>query len=276
MPQSTEDDPRPKFLAECTALFRAFKNSPAIAQWVTTNEGWGEDSPAMSNRSVALFQGLDPHRLVDDASGGRGFGCAAGWIDPSTCPPNERCDSVFWTGGCTGDVTDHHNYPEPQVPYDLADVSNQNGKPFVQGEYGGSHVWAQGHIWMPEICGNMGTGAEGETRMRSARGQAAARAAAGANATAGLHRLHRTVAAAELPDEGVMADFERFNSIASTLLESGLGAQIYTQTSDIECENSGLLTYDRVTKVDFARIGRSNAGLLKNASKVGLHDASFL
>ena len=109
----------------------------------------------MSNTTVEMFQGLEKHRLVDDASGGRGFGCAAGWIDPSKCPsvnPPPRCNGVFWTGmrthvvncnclslcvcfavfqcgrickrcvltgGCTGDVTDHHNYPLPQVPYDM-------------------------------------------------------------------------------------------------------------------------------------------------------------
>lgn len=39
-----------------------------------------------------------------------------------------------------------------------------------------------------------------------------------------------------------------------------LGAQIYTQTSDVECESSGLLTYDRVPKVDFKRIAAANGG----------------
>ena len=52
----------------------------------------------------------------------------------------------------------------------------------------------------------------------------------------------------------------------------GLSGQIFTQISDIECEQSGFFTYDRrVTKVDLKAIGDSNRELLANASKLGIH-----
>ena len=181
---------------EIIAIHNAFKSQPSLMSWNAFNEGWGEGSPAMANRTMELFRNLSEpnsvaspwafatecpfpaakgcksslpsHHLLNDASGGRGFGCDAGWIDPRNCTkahgpgPNglePRCMAVFWTGGCQADFIDHHHYPEPQVlyytaraimryctdefiavlqvPYDLGDIAKQQQKPFVQGEYGG-------------------------------------------------------------------------------------------------------------------------------------------
>lgn len=159
---------------EIIGIHTAFKSQPSLMSWNAFNEGWGEGSPAMVNKTMELFRNLSEpnrvaspwdfatdcafpaaegcksslptHHLLNDASGGRGFGCAAGWIDPDKCTkahkpgPNglePRCMAVFWTGGCQADFIDHHHYPEPQVPYDMGDIAKQQQKPFLQGEYGG-------------------------------------------------------------------------------------------------------------------------------------------
>ena len=87
----------------------------------------------------------------------------------------------------------------------------------------------------------------------------------------GAAGLLRTVAARDLPDPALAAAFAQYNAISAGLLAEGLRAQIFTQLSDIECEQNGLLTYDRLHKVDPAAIAAANAALLANASALGLH-----
>ena len=150
--------------------------------------------------------------------------------------------AVFWTGGCTGDVADHHHYPEPQVPFDLAEIAAARRMPFLQGEYGGYSLSVSTHVWNA-TCAGLNTQTGGE-RMGS--------------------RAQSTRAA--LPDEGLQGAFERYNNISSGLLKQGLAGQIFTQITDIECEVNGLLTYDRVAKVDLKRIHAANEALLAAAN----------
>ena len=64
-----------------------------------------------------------------------------------------------------------------------------------------------------------------------------------------------------------------YNALAKPLLAQGLSGQIFTQISDIECECSGLLTYDRLSKVNASVIAESNRELLSAAARLGLHPA---
>jgi hypothetical protein len=172
--------------------------------------------------------------------------------------------SVFWTGGCTGDVTDHHHYPIPELPFDIASISNANGKPFVQGEYGGYSLHIRGHAWQP--CPNAAIAnpprATINTTNHSADFTHSSSAYYDSLGDKGAPRIGR------LPDQGLTDAFVKYNEMASALLEGGLVGQIFTQISDIECEQSGLLTYDRLPKADFAQIAASNEALLRNASEL--------
>ena len=48
------------------------------------------------------------------------------------------------------------------------------------------------------------------------------------------------------------------------IIESGLSASVYTQTTDVEFEINGLLTYDRkVLKVDLATVYAANSAILR-------------
>ena len=253
------------FAPEVRNIWKGIRNSPSLIQWNAFNEGWGEGSPAMSNKTVALFRSLEGRtardgaadggggngdggsngssggggnqgggglRLINDASGGRGFGCQDGWVDPNKCPSGSRCEAVFWTGGCAGDVTDHHHYPNPEVPYDLAEISARQGKPFLQGEYGGYSLGVDGHDWCKRDGASSGT----------------------------------PVATTPLPDPGLTSAFEQYAAEAALLHTQGLSGIIFTQMSDCECEMSGLLTYDRVPKVNYTAIRLINEALLRNVS----------
>jgi hypothetical protein len=65
------------------------------------------------------------------------------------------------------------------------------------------------------------------------------------------------------PDrESLTREFESFfERIHEAVDERGLSAAVYTQTTDIETENNGLLTYDRaVAKIDPAAVALANRG----------------
>jgi hypothetical protein len=57
------------------------------------------------------------------------------------------------------------------------------------------------------------------------------------------------------------------------LLEKGLGAAIYTQTTDVEHEVNGFLTYDRkFEKMDFQRVKAANEAVIKAATSLNAHE----
>ena len=70
--------------------------------------GHRDQFPCPSPAARQCWSSIESRHLLNDASGGRGFGCAAGWVDPDKCtkehPPGKdglepRCMAVFWTGG---------------------------------------------------------------------------------------------------------------------------------------------------------------------------------
>ncbi|WP_408011285.1 sugar-binding domain-containing protein [Pseudalkalibacillus sp. A8] len=66
---------------------------------------------------------------------------------------------------------------------------------------------------------------------------------------------------------------EYIETIKGFIHENGLSGAVYTQTTDVEGELNGLLTYDRkVTKLDAKRVTEANQSLIKSASpKYVLH-----
>jgi autotransporter-associated beta strand protein len=110
------------FIAELTAMVTNHWNSPAIIMWDIFNEGQGEAGSANGvNQTntpylVSLVKGLDPSRLVDQASG--------------------------WTYSGVGDVLDTHNYPDP-----LCSASAVQA--VACGEFGGVWIGIQNHTWSP-------------------------------------------------------------------------------------------------------------------------------
>jgi beta-galactosidase len=109
-----------------------------------------------------------------------------------------------------GHIADHHSYPDPEFPLDDTRFDE-----FIKvvGEFGG-HGWpVKGHLWDREK-NNWGYG--------------------------GL---------SESIDEW-KSRFARSIDRLCTLRRKGIAGGIYTQTTDVEIEVNGLLTYDRIRKVD--------------------------
>lgn len=179
-------DEKIQFMDELVALIEGRGNHPSIVMWVPFNEGWGQQG---TEGYVKLIRGLDPSRLVNNASG--------------------------WTDMKVGDVNDIHNYPPPRMP------ALESKRAAVLGEFGGLGLAVDGHTWAKQNWGYQG-----------------------------------------VSDREALTDkYVRFLKQVYDLKAKGLAAAIYTQTTDVETETNGLLTYDReIVKVDIDRVSRANRG----------------
>jgi beta-galactosidase len=125
-----------------------------------------------------------------------------------------------------GDIADEHAYPEPAYPLD---IDRYNDYIKVMGEFGG-HGWpVQGHLWDTEKR-NWGYGGLPETI------------------------------------EEYVGRFENSMKILGELKERGVAAGVYTQTTDVEGELNGLITYDRkVAKIPPEKVAQifRDAGLIE-------------
>jgi beta-galactosidase/beta-glucuronidase len=190
MPNGSNDSDEDKrqFELELTRLVNSQRNHPSIVMWVPFNEGWGQHD---TERLVDLIKGLDPTRLVNNASG--------------------------WEDRKVGDVHDIHKYPGPKAP------ENEPDRTAVLGEFGGLGLPLSGHTWQDEK--NWG------------------------------YRKYQT--RQELTD----AYLDLLDKLRP-LIEGGLSAAVYTQTTDVETEVNGLMTYDRaMVKMDEEKITAANKAL---------------
>lgn len=131
----------------------------------------------------------------------------------------------FWPAG---HVVDHHQYPHPGFPFRQGANGRFDGFVKVVGEFGGHGFPVPGHLWNPN-ANNWGYGGLPKDKEEW------------------IARYQASIAA--------LADLKR----------RGIAAGIYTQTTDVEPEINGLITYDRkVQKLPPATLARIHreAGLL--------------
>ena len=120
-----------------------------------------------------------------------------------------------------GHIVDHHEYPHPRFPFDLGEGGRFDDFVKIIGEFGGHGFPVQGHLWDPNAR-NWGYG--------------------------------------DLPkskEEWLERYRESIRRLAE-LRKQGIAAGIYTQTTDVEGEINGLLTYDRQFKFDPAAVKALN------------------
>jgi len=129
----------------------------------------------------------------------------------------------FWP---IGDFVDEHNYPHPSFPFHLGKGGRFAGFVKVVGEFGG-HGWpVEGHLWKTDAK-NWGYG--------------------------GLPKSK----------EEWQGRYKTSIAIIAALRAEGIAAGVYTQTTDVEGEINGLLTYDRQKKIDTAWLREQSELLLK-------------
>ncbi|WP_420602914.1 glycoside hydrolase family 2 protein [Flagellimonas sp.] len=124
-----------------------------------------------------------------------------------------------------GHTVDEHQYPGPSMPQaNLHAPDILNGRVLLLGEYGGLGLPIQGHLWQKDK--NWG--------YRNLTGR----------------------------DE-LLKSYTDLTAQIPTLIEKGLAAAIYTQTTDVEGEVNGLITYDReIIKMDVEKVHKINSGLI--------------
>ena len=65
-----------------------------------------------------------------------------------------------------------------------------------------------------------------------------------------------------------MKQYEEYLEMLKTFVATGCAAAVYTQTTDVEGEVNGLMTYDRkVIKMDVPRIAAANRKVIESMSK---------
>lgn len=132
-----------------------------------------------------------------------------------------------------GHIVDAHAYPEPNFPFD----ADRFGEfVLVVGEFGGHGYPVEGHLWNPEQR-NWGYG-----------------------------RLPETL-------EEYLARYRASIARLAELREQGIAGGVYTQTTDVEIEINGLLTYDReVAKIAAEDLAEIHRELLPNLMAPGGND----
>ncbi|MBN2164205.1 MAG: hypothetical protein JXR25_15535 [Pontiellaceae bacterium] len=129
-----------------------------------------------------------------------------------------------------GDIADEHRYPDPGFP-----LENPCFDDYVKvvGEFGGHGFPLPGHLW-DATRGNWGYGG-----------------------------LSRNI------DE-LKERFAKSIDVLCTLRKKGISAGVYTQTTDVEVEINGLLTYDRVIKLDPEWVRKQSEKLLNTPDTVNV------
>ena len=193
----------------------------SIVMWNPYNEGWSQPCEFLTHSMLDFTKRYDPSRLVNGPSG------CWDWEGGHLLPNGWKWEGRVLTshkpeGVCeAADTVDMHLYRGPAMF-----AVNDRRISFL-GEFGGLGHPVEGHLWdaaPKDGRGNWGYGGIKDTSTRD-----------------GLERTYL----------GLMDKLGQY-------AEWGLGGAVYTQTSDVEIEVNGLLTYDR-------KVMKYNPEVLKKA-----------
>lgn len=226
---------------ELMGMMDLLQKVPSIVMWIPYNEGWGQHDQNLTHTTLDFVKKHDPARLVNGPSGWADF--EGGEIyNPSGVKPSRTVTTHKSAGECeAADVVDYHYYRGPMMP-----PLNGRRVSFL-GEFGGLGHPVEGHIWRTfdqaaslggEKSGDWGYGGIEDTKTRE-----------------GLEKTYL----------GLMEKLGRF-------AEGGLAGSIYTQTTDVEIEINGLLTYDRkVLKFNPEVLKKAHAAVIAKAKASALN-----
>lgn len=203
---------------------------PSIVMWSPYNEGWGQPGEFLTHSMLDFVKRYDKTRLVNGPSGW--WDWEGGHIRPFGTKWKDRVLTSHKPAGVceAGDTVDMHIYRGPGMfPVNDRRIS-------FLGEFGGLGHPVEGHLWNEkpkDERGNWGYGGIADTVTR-----------------AGLEKTYLDL-------------MDKLGSLA----EIGLAGSVYTQTTDVEIEINGLLTYDRkVLKFDPAVLRKAHAEVIRRAS----------
>ena len=186
-------------------MMDALQAVPSIVMWNPYNEGWTQPGEFLTHAMLDFTRRYDPTRLVNGPSG------CWDWEGGHLLPKGWKWENRVWTqhkpaGECeAADTVDLHLYRGPEMF-----AVNDRRISFL-GEFGGLGHPVEGHLWRTSQKGNWGYGGIEDTKTR----------------------------------EGLEKTYLGLMDKLGDLAEKGLGGAIYTQTTDVEIEINGVLTYDR-------------------------------
>jgi len=133
-------------------------------------------------------------------------------------------DVSGWLDAGGGDIQDYHEYrPEQLNTQRLA--RNDNKRALVLGEFGGFGLPIEGHLWFPNKGSN----------------------------------IYQSANSTDKLEEGYRMRLGKLRDVAKA---NGMCAGVYTQTTDVEGELNGLMTYDReVIKITAEKLAEIHKGL---------------
>ncbi|MBQ2624676.1 MAG: hypothetical protein IJG18_06220 [Kiritimatiellae bacterium] len=199
-----------------------------IVMWNPYNEGWSQPGEFLTHSMLDFTKRHDPTRLVNAPSG------CWDWEGGHLLPEGWKWEKRVLTqhkpdGVCeAADTVDMHLYRGPTMF-----AVNDRRISFL-GEFGGLGHPVPDHLWKEpkDGKGNWGYGGIEDTKTRE-----------------GLEKTYL----------GLM---DRLGQLA----EWGLGGSVYTQTTDVEIEINGLLTYDRkVLKYNPEVLKKAHAEVIRRA-----------
>ena len=185
---------------------------PSVVVWVPYNEGWGQPGADLTRETLRWTRRYDPTRLVSGPSGWNDWEGGKYW----------KRRMFDWKGGYQQQPTCMD--ADGELSSDIVDYHSYPGPGIPEpdklrvnflGEFGGIALRIPGHLWNESAAWGYG-GTGGDT-----------------NRVATQARYLKLM-------DGV-----------ADLVPRGLAGCVYTQTSDVESEINGLMTYDRkVLKFD--------------------------
>mmetsp|Transcript_3386 Transcript_3386/g.4561 ORF Transcript_3386/g.4561 Transcript_3386/m.4561 type:complete len:366 (+) Transcript_3386:201-1298(+) len=247
-PQSSAGE----FLDEAERIVKMLSFHPSIVLWTVYNEGWGQPSDELATAAItAKLRGIDPTRLINSLSG----------INFNAVKPNYDIG--------VGSSIDIHHYPEPgRVKYNDFRFS-------VAGEYGGISYYIKDHSWDFKRCHGYGPDVESADKLITAY-QNYQNQVGGTYTCVCIYINHSIIIISNKYGHHVSFwfSFSFSFSFCSNLNSSfffseisegdsyGISASVYTEITDVETECNGLLTYDRIFKVEARKIYNINKQLV--------------
>ena len=202
---------------------------PCIVMWNPYNEGWTQPGEFLTHCMLDFTRRHDKTRLVNGPSGC--WDWEGGHLLPKSWKWEERVITRHKPDGVceAADTVDLHLYRGPAM-FDV----NDRRISFL-GEFGGLGHPVAGHLWKedPGGKGNWGYGGIDDTKTR----------------------------------DGLEKSYLDLMKKLGDLAERGLGGSVYTQTTDVEIEINGLLTYDRkVLKYNPEVLRKAHAEVIRRAA----------
>jgi hypothetical protein len=219
------------YRAELRDMIDHLRKVPSIVMWVPYNEGWSQPDWNLTHTTLDFVRRYDPTRLVCGPSGHNDF--EGGVIVGREGEKGKRTTKHLPFGECeAADVVDVHAYRGPGMP-----PVNERRVSFL-GEFGGLGHRVEGHYWGDSDQGR----AVGTKKGVFAYG--------GMKDTSTREGLEKTY----------LGLIEKLGDFAAR----GLSGSVYTQTTDIEHEINGLMTYDRkVLKYDPAVLRAAHEAVIR-------------